>query len=112
MDARKRTIEVPASQGEMLDTIVIHEIKEWRTTDPDKRALSRYELPMPRAGCREFGLGSKRAFFAELRDRNGRLWDFEDAIRGCEAERGFDGRLVELAQVAYRPNYRCALKTR
>ena len=43
-------------------------------------------------------------FFAERRDLNGRPWDIEDAIRGCEAERGFDGRLVELAQVAYRTN--------
>ncbi len=112
---RGGTALIPVSFGELIDKIVILEIKAARIADTKKLANVRSELALlrgARAGVSvsEDVIGPLKA---ELRQINETLWDVEDRLRDCERERNFGPEFIELARAVYRTNdRRSAVKRR
>jgi len=107
------------SAGELLDKIVILEIKRSRLTVPAQLAnverewaaltAERDQKIRPVAADR----AALDAAIEELREVNETLWQIEDDIRVCERNKEFDARFVELARGVYHTNdRRSALKRR
>ena len=103
-------LHVPVSPGEFLDKLTILELKAERITDPAKLANVRRELELMRATWAASPLAARdvTALVDGLRATNAVLWDVEDRLRACEAERRFDAAFVELARTVYRTNDRRA----
>ncbi|WP_395698598.1 tetratricopeptide repeat protein [Methylocella sp.] len=108
---------IPAGVGELIDKIVILEIKEAKAADAGadagKLANVRRELALLRRlrAERGFSGGGLGALETELRRANTALWEVEDELRACEREGRFDARFVALARRVYATNdERAALK--
>jgi hypothetical protein len=103
-------LNVQTAPGEFLDRLAILEIKSERIAEPGKLANVRRELELLRATWAASPLAARdvAALVATLKAVNEALWDIEDRIRGCEAERRFDAEFVELARSVYRTNDRRA----
>lgn len=103
-------LNVQSSPGEFLDKLTILEIKSARITDPQKLANVRRELELLRATWAASPLAGRDVteLVAGLRAANEALWEIEDRLRACEAERRFDAEFVELARTVYRTNDRRA----
>lgn len=100
------TVMAPVSLGELLDKIVILEIKEERIADEAKLANVRNELRSLRA-IRPPVLQDNpgiRAAETALREANEELWDLEDRIRDKERAGDFGAEFVEIARLIYRTN--------
>lgn len=96
----------PVSVAELLDKIVILEIKEERIAQQDKLANVRKELASLRAirpaalsGNEEIARWEKA-----LRAANEELWDLEDRIRDKERAGDFGAEFIEIARSIYRAN--------
>jgi hypothetical protein len=98
-------ILVPISVGELIDKIVILEIKSERIKNANQLANIANELGALRA-VRLDDVDRTRldALSAELKRVNAKLWDVEDAIRECDARGDFGDRFTELARTVYRFN--------
>jgi hypothetical protein len=112
-------IVAEVSAGELLDKIVILEIKRSRLTSPAQLTNVEREwkaLAAERDRKIRPAPADRTAFEAaieELREVNQTLWQIEDDIRVCEREGRFDAEFVELARGVYRTNdRRSALKRR
>ena len=96
---------VPVSWGELLDKIVILEIKTERLTSPQARANAARELEMLREIAHPVMVsGQAAAPMARLKRVNQALWDIEDRIRDHERTGDFGPGFVELARSVYRRN--------
>jgi len=75
-------------------------------TDPAKlrHVCREWELLREKKVAAASGFPQLEAVYMELLSVNGRLWDIEDAIRGCEAAGDFGPRFIELARSVYRAN--------
>jgi hypothetical protein len=105
----------PVSIGELIDKIVILEIKAARISDPGKLVEISKELNL--LNQIDYGSVESRqqidALKGDLRQINETLWDIEDRIRDCEREHDFGPRFVELARAIYKTNdRRAAVKRR
>jgi hypothetical protein len=100
------TVLAPVSIGELLDKIVILEIKEERISDEGKLINVRNELQ----SLRSIWLASLTdnpalaPWERSLREANGELWDLEDRIRDKERADDFGPEFVEIARLIYRTN--------
>ena len=106
-------IKVPVSVGELVDKLVILEIKAERIVDHAKRANVVHERDLLRDTVANEVPGSARLneLTASLKQVNEQLWVIEDDIRDCERNRDFGPRFVELARAVYVTNdRRAALK--
>jgi len=93
-------IYIEAGSGELIDKITILEIKLARIEDPQKLKNIRYELETL-ATTRDRALPASDTLTGltrELKSVNETLWDIEDDIRRCEAEKDFGVRFIELAR--------------
>jgi tetratricopeptide (TPR) repeat protein len=99
-------ISIPVSPGELLDKIAILSIKCERITDSAKLDNVKDELRLlQEASTRAIENTDRlRTLTVELRAVNEALWDIEDAIRRCEADRKFGPEFIELARSVYRQN--------
>jgi hypothetical protein len=98
-------ILVPISVGELIDKIVILEIKSERIRNTNQLANVANELGALRAvRLGDVDRARLDVLSAELKRVNARLWDVEDAIRECDARGDFGGDFVELARAVYRLN--------
>ena len=98
-------ILVPISVGELIDKIVILEIKSERIRNTNQLANVANELGALRAvRLGDVDRAQLDALSAELKRVNARLWDVEDAIRECDASGDFGADFVELARAVYRLN--------
>jgi hypothetical protein len=106
---------VEVAPGELLDKLTILEIKAARIADAAKLRHVREELRLL-AAARDACLPASAELArlaAELRQVNEQLWDVEDELRRCEANRSFGARFIELARSVYKTNdRRAALKRR
>lgn len=103
-------IYIEAGSGELIDKITILEIKSARTEDRQKLANIRYELDTL-ANTRDRALPASdklTRLTQQLKTVNETLWDIEDDIRRCEAQKDFGPRFIELARAVYRTNDRRA----
>ena len=98
-------ILVPISIGELIDKIVILEIKSERIKNANQLANIANELRALRA-VRLGAIDRTRlgALTADLKRVNAKLWDVEDAIRECDARGDFGDSFIELARAVYRFN--------
>lgn len=107
------TIAVEVSAGELIDKIIILEIKSERFTDGDQLLNVRTELATLTAS-RDRAIPPSpelAALSRELRQVNESLWHSEDKIRDCEKQQDFGASFVELARSVYKSNdRRSALK--
>ena len=98
-------ILVPISVGELIDKIVILEIKSERIRNTNQLANVANELGALRAvRLGDVDRARLDALSAELKRVNARLWEVEDAIRECDARGDFGDDFVELARAVYRLN--------
>lgn len=97
-------IDVP--HGDVVDRIVILELKVARLTDPARRADAEAHLAVLRATWDADGPVRFEDLegLDRLRAVNATLWDVEDALRVHERDGRFDGAFVELARSVYRLN--------
>lgn len=96
---------VPVSWGELLDKIVILEIKTERLTAAQARANAMRELELLREIAHPvMANGQAAASMARLKLVNLALWDIEDRIRDHERAGDFGPGFVELARSVYRRN--------
>ena len=98
-------VMVPISVGELIDKIVILEIKSERIKNANQLANIANELGALRAV--RLGEGDRvrlDALSAELKRVNAKLWDVEDSIRECDARGDFGDDFIELARAVYRFN--------
>ena len=98
-------VMVPISVGELIDKIVILEIKSERIKNANQLANIANELGALRA-VRMGDVDRARldALSAELKRVNAKLWDVEDSIRECDARGDFGDDFIELARAVYRFN--------
>jgi hypothetical protein len=111
--AGSEPITVEIAPGELIDKITILEIKTERLTNAGQLRNVRVELDMLRSACEQALPPSEQlaALTAKLKAVNAALWDIEDGVRRCEAERDFGTQFIELARSVYRSNdERAALK--
>jgi hypothetical protein len=96
---------VPISVGELIDKIVILEIKSERIKNANQLANIANELGALRAvRLGEVDRVRLDALSAELKRVNAKLWDVEDSIRECDARGDFGDDFIELARAVYRFN--------
>ena len=100
------TVKVDVAPGELIDKITILLIKSERMDDPDKIANVQLELDILQAIHESSIPGSPPldGLTAKLKRVNEALWEIEDDIRDCEAERDFGDTFVQLARSVYRTN--------
>ena len=100
------TVKVDVAPGELIDKITILLIKSERMDDPDKIANVQLELDILQAIHESSIPGSLTLdnLTAKLKRVNEALWEIEDDIRACEAERDFGDTFVRLARSVYRTN--------
>ena len=92
--------------GELIDKITILEIKSERITDPDKLKNVRHELAVLSAtrDANLLDIDGLAELALQLKTINKALWEIEDDIRACEAQRDFGARFIELARSVYITN--------
>ena len=96
---------VPISVGELIDKIVILEIKSERIKNANQLANIANELGALRAvHLGDVNRARLDALSAELKRVNAKLWDVEDSIRECDARGDFGDDFIELARAVYRFN--------
>ena len=96
---------VPISVGELIDKIVILEIKSERIKNANQLANIAIELGALRAvRLGDVDRARLDALSAELKRVNAKLWDVEDSIRECDARGDFGDNFIELARAVYRFN--------
>lgn len=93
---------VPVSWGELLDKIVILEIKCLRLRAPAARDNAATELALLQRAAS--GATGASELMAALRAVNTRLWRIEDLIREKEAAGDFGAGFVALARAVYHEN--------
>jgi len=98
-------VMVPISVGELIDKIVILEIKSERIKNANQLANIANELGALRAvRLGDVDRARLDALSAELKRVNAKLWDVEDSIRECDARGDFGDNFIELARAVYRFN--------
>lgn len=98
-------ILVPISVGELIDKIVILEIKSERIKNANQLANIANELGALRAvRLGDVDRARLDALSAELKRVNAKLWEVEDSIRECDARGDFGDDFIELARAVYRFN--------
>lgn len=102
----KDIIMVEVGSGELVDKITILEIKSERISDQAKLKNVRHELDVL-SQVRDTNLGDLTGLAEltqELKQINEALWEIEDDIRACEAERDFGEKFIALARAVYVTN--------
>ncbi len=106
-------ISIPISPGELLDRLVILEIKSERMTDPAKRAnvVSEWSALAPLAADILSENRDVIELKGQLRSVNETLWEIEDTIREHERRGDFGPGFISLARAVYHTNdQRAAIK--
>ncbi len=100
------SVEVEISPGELIDKIIILEIKMECITTIEKKNNIRRELNILRQ-CRKESIPDSvplERLTIDLKAVNRRLWTIEDEIRDHECNQTFDDRFVTLARSVYKNN--------
>ncbi len=104
-------ILVEIAPGELIDKLVILEIKFERIEDPEKRANVYRELKVlrkcyARTFAHSAAVTGVMRLREQLRDLNRELWDIEDTIRDLERDKDFGEAFVQTARAVYFTNDR------
>jgi len=96
-------INVPISEGDLIDKITILEIKIENISDKVKKENCKYEYELLQKIAEENNI----LFFkerAKLKNVNKQLWEIEDMLRMKEKEEIFDQEFIEITRNEYRAN--------
>lgn len=99
--------------GELIDKIIILEIKEQRAEDHQAKNNVKKELALLKsiAGDRSVTDQYLSSLCFQLKIVNQKIWDAEDALRQKESEGNFDEEFIFLARSVYKNNdIRASLK--
>ena len=101
-----RPIMTEIGSGELIDKITILEIKSDRISDLQKLENVKHELSVLSATRDAHlsdidGLGDLEK---QLKAINEALWEIEDDIRACEAQKDFGQEFIDLARAVYITN--------
>ena len=110
-----RNIMTEIGSGELIDKITILEIKAERISDFEKLQNVKHELSVLNAACDAHlsGIEGLSDLATQLKTINETLWEIEDDIRTCEAQRDFGQKFINLARAVYITNdKRAAVKKR
>ena len=101
-------ILVPVSPGEVLDKIIILEIKSERMSDEEKLLNVRRELALLNKTWQDSISDDQtiQKLRAQLKEINQALWEIEDDIRDKERAKEFDQAFIQLARDVYFTNDR------
>ena len=101
-----RTIMTEIGSGELVDKITILEIKADRISDLEKLKNVKHELAVLNAAfdANLGGIEGLSDLAKQLKTINETLWEIEDDIRTCEAQRDFGQKFVDLARAVYITN--------
>jgi Family of unknown function (DUF6165) len=108
-----RAVFAPVSFGELIDKIVILEIKAAKIQNPQKLDNVRNELALLTEARAGFSLSDEEVgdLKRDLKQVNEVLWDIEDKIRVCERDKSFGPEFIALARRVYKTNdQRAAIK--
>jgi hypothetical protein len=97
---------VAVSTGEAVDKLTILSIKKDKIKDPNKLQNIRKESSLLAASI-ERAMGRawlEHELVHQLTEVNRRLWEVEDDVRRCEANKDFGAEFVQLARSVYRLN--------
>ena len=96
-------ISIPVSIGELIDKIVILEIKIKNIEESDRRqkCIEEHDLLFDIAKQNKFIFLKE---MDELKKVNQRLWNIENSIRQKTMNKDFDDEFIELAQNSFRTN--------
>ncbi len=103
---QSKPIFIEVGPGEMIDKITILVIKSERMTAPDKLKNVRHELAvLQQAKIDNIApSGDLESLEEQLKSVNEALWEIEDDIRQCEADKDFSEKFVALARSVYIEN--------
>lgn len=107
------SIMTEIGSGELIDKITILEIKSERIADPEKLKNVKHELSILNAtrDAHLKDIDELSDLAKRLKAINEALWEIEDDIRACEAQKDFGERFIDLARAVYITNdKRAALK--
>ena len=98
-------IDIPISLGELVDKISILIIKDKNIDDLDKKNHVNKELSFLKKTLKKYLKEEEiKDYLDELIDINSKLWEIEDDIRGCERNKIFDQKFIDLARSVYFTN--------
>ena len=98
-------IDTPISLGELIDKISILIIKDKNIDDLDKKNHVNKELSFLKKTLKKYLKEEEiKDYLDELIDINSKLWEIEDDIRGCERNKIFDQKFIDLARSVYFTN--------
>lgn len=102
-------MKIEISNGELIDKVIILEIKFQKIQNQSQIENIDRELKYLHAECSDLLLieGMKN-LYSELVDINNKLWLIEDSIRQKEKQKLFDQEFIELARQVYFTNDRRA----
>jgi hypothetical protein len=92
--------------GELIDKITILEIKSERIADAEKLKNVTHELSVlsDTRDTHLSGVNGLGELAQQLKTINETLWEIEDDIRACEAEKDFGQKFIDLARAVYITN--------
>ena len=97
-------MKVEVSDGELVDKMVILQIKKERIEDPAKVANVVKELELLKVSVGQISPPPPAELIGELKTINEALWVIEDDIRLKEAKGEFDDEFIQLARSVYVTN--------
>lgn len=101
----KKDILIPVSLGELIDKLVILEIKLKKIKDEKKIFFVKKERDLL---MKEYGsllsIEDVKVLYEELYTINDELWEIEDLIRIKESKQTFDDEFISLARSVYKTN--------
>ncbi|MBL96676.1 MAG: hypothetical protein CMF52_02580 [Legionellales bacterium] len=100
------SIVTEIGSGELIDKITILEIKSERIADLEKLKNIKRELSVLNAtrDAHLRDIGGLTDLEKRLKAINEDLWEIEDDIRACEAQKDFGPKFIELARAVYITN--------
>lgn len=103
-------LNVTLPYGEIVDRIVILELKCARIDDPKRREAAVTLRDSLRSSWERAALPTIETLpeYAALAAVNAELWEVEDALRACERAHRFDSDFIALARRVYLANDRRA----
>jgi hypothetical protein len=106
MNNRLDKILAEISAGELVDKIVILEIKKLKIIDDNKLRDVEKELLSLNATFKKFipDLSKIRTLINNLKSINLKLWDIENGKRLAEKNNDFGEKFIELARSVYKTN--------
>lgn len=101
-----QSIMTEIGSGELIDKITILEIKSERIADAEKLKNVTYELSVlsDTRDTHLSGVNGLGELAQQLKTINETLWEIEDDIRVCEAEKDFGQKFIDLARAVYITN--------